>query len=101
MRTLFWDWKGDKKKGTEMTENDETTEPVCEGLSSGENRFLGDGVDFRNSVEDGVERADADGIMVGHGKAMVRRRFGLQNDVASDLVDLLVAVMLKIGRAHV
>lgn len=22
MRTLFWDWKGDKKKGTEMTEND-------------------------------------------------------------------------------
>jgi len=46
---------------------------------------------FSHGPQNAVQRAHAQDTMVGHGQAMMRRLFGLQDNVTADLMDLLVA----------
>ena len=60
------------------------------GLQRGEDVFAGDALGGGDLAQDGVEGADAQRLVVGNRQPVMARRLGLQNDMAADLVDLLV-----------
>ena len=64
-------------------------------LERSDNVFTRDVLGLRHRTQDGIKCANAQRAMVGHCHPVMLRRFGLQNDVAADLVDLAITPLTR------